>query len=74
MCCHEFDSSWLTLNSSHVVVAAARTRTTVAREVLMAQLGNYKGSGNSRGGRVAEVMVVVQGEELSFSSSFLTRT
>lgn len=50
---------------------AARTRTKVARAVQTAELGNYKGSGNSMGGLV---MVVAQGEELSFSSSFLTRT
>lgn len=56
------------------MVAAARTRTRVVRAVLTAELGNYKGSDNSKGGSVAAVMVVVQGEELSFSSSFLTRT
>lgn len=53
---------------------AARTRTKVARAVQTAELGNYKGSGNSMRGLVVAVMVVAQGEELSFSSSFLTRT
>lgn len=55
-------------------MVAARTRTKVARVVLTAESGNYKGSDNSKGGAVGVVMVVVQGEELSFSSSFLTRT
>lgn len=53
---------------------AARTRTKVAKVVLTAELGNCKGSGNSKGGAVVAGMVVGQGEELSFSSSFLTRT
>lgn len=53
-----------------VAAAVVGSRTNVARAVLTAELGS-KGSGNSSGGAV---VVVVQGEEPSFSSSFLTRT